>query len=726
MNEKSLDISIVIGKNEKFILPCIRSIFNETRIPFNIYVICNWRGQSIVENIQKEFPGTHLIVNSKPLGFAENHNSIIKKSSGKYILILNDDTVICKGAIEKLVNYMEEHSEVAVVSPKLLNPDLSLQQSTYSFPGLFTIALKFFGIRKLIPFSEFTYNLASFFYKKGSSRFWSHDKICDVDTLKGACVLIRRRAIEETGLMDEVSMAYGEETEWHYRFKKKGWKIIFYPFAEVVHYGQQTARRDVFPIEKEEIKGLLNFYRKHRNALSCFLLKAIIVLPSFFKMLFYSVSLRIKKAGGQFGIMKIVLSPDCAFAVEKTPVLTVLLLIAAISLSPRFTIGSIQNRLIQVRIEDVLLLIFGLVWVVNFFISGKERFEKPPLFFPVLAWLSIGFVTTLSNVILGNIVPIRGFFYLLKEIQYFFLYFYVFYHIKNINSAKFIAKFWLILALLNIGWVVALLTKGFVQSRWAYYGPGAIGEGAVPFTSGGFFLILFIFFFSIFLYHYSHLNISRIKKAILAAAILCLTVGIFSSGSRICILGLVLAVVLLFSFYAIKEKRLKPFIVGIAIFAVIAGMGYIVSKRVTHIMELRPEKASVTIKARIDVWRDQIELFPHKPFNILLGMGKSVLLAHEESHSQYVRNFIETGIIGSALFLFLIFTIIKKSFSEFSLGKDPFLIGLSSGLLGATIVMLFISIPTEGFVVARLNETYWSFTALTMAVYRSSIRERNL
>ena len=407
-------------------------------------------------------------------------------------------------------------------------------------------------------------------------------------------------------------------------------------------------------------------------------------------------------------------------------VLPILLLISAISLSPRFTIGSIQNRLIQIRIEDVLLLIFGLVWVVNFFISGKERFEKPPLFFPVLAWLSIGFVTTLSNVILGNIVPSRGFFYLLKEIQYFFLYFYIFYHIKNINSAKFIARFWLILALLNIGWVVALLTKGFTHGRWAYYGPGAIGEGMAPFPSGGFFLILFIFFFSIFLYHYSHLSISRIKKVIIAVAILCLTIGVFSSGSRTCILGLLLAVVLIFSFYLIKERGLKPLIVGIVIFAVIAGTGYIVSKKVSHIIGLRPEKAFVSIENRVDIWRDQIELFPDKLFNILLGMGKSVLLSQEESHSQYIRNFIETGIIGSVLFLFLIFTIIKKSFHGFSLSMDPFLLGLSSGLLVSTLVMLFISIPAEGFIVVRLNETYWSFTALTMAVYRASARERNL
>ncbi len=309
MNKKEkskIDISIVVGKgNKEFILPCLQSIYENYSKTAEVFVISNLASQDTIKEIKNRFPRVYLKMNKEKKGFAENHNNIIEITEKKYILILNDDTIVLKNAIDKIVDYMDKHPKVAVISPKLLNPDLSLQQSTYSFPSLFTIFLKFFGIRRLIPFNKFTYKIASCFYKKGKSRFWSHDKTCQVDTLRGACVLVRRKAVEEVGLMDEVSLAYGDETEWHYRFKKKGWKVVFYSKASIIHYGEQTTKKQHLHIKEEEIKGLLNFYRKHKNIVSYCFLRGIIIFIFSFLSLFSLMTSKKKISESYLKIVKI-------------------------------------------------------------------------------------------------------------------------------------------------------------------------------------------------------------------------------------------------------------------------------------------------------------------------------------------------------------------------------------------------------------------------------------
>jgi len=308
-----IDISIITSGDEKLIFPCLNSIYKTHQDKMEIFVTSNLAPPKIINKIKKQFPEVHFIMNKERKGFAENHNNIIERAHGEYILILNDDTVVLDNAIEKLIAYMNKNPDVAVISPQLLNSDLSLQHSTYGFPNLFTTTLGILGIRKLIPFNKFTYKFVSFFFKRGGSRFWEHNKTCEVDTMRGACVLVRRKAIEEVGLMDEVSLAYGEETEWHYRFKKGGWKIIFYPEAQTIHYGGQTTKNQPLHIKKEEIKGSLNFYRKHRNILEYFSLRVMIIFTVFLKWIFNFIIQQKGKANLYLNIIKIALNPGKAY-----------------------------------------------------------------------------------------------------------------------------------------------------------------------------------------------------------------------------------------------------------------------------------------------------------------------------------------------------------------------------------------------------------------------------
>lgn len=399
--------------------------------------------------------------------------------------------------------------------------------------------------------------------------------------------------------------------------------------------------------------------------------------------------------------------------------LSLVFLAAAIALSPSFSAGEIEGgRVLEIRIEDVLIVILGLVWIASFLISGRKNIKKPPLFLPILAWLGIGFFSVLTNWIFMNIELSRGFFYFLKEVEFFFLYFYLFYHIRNLDTTKFTIKIWIFLGLINVGWVIYQIIKGLVPSGWGAYGPGAVGE-AGPFPSGGFFLILFIFLFNILFFYYLNLNISKFKKGILTVVIISPSIGVFSSGSRASFLGFILALILTFLFYSLKKGFLKSFLIGILALIIISSFFIFFQQSTAErflniegiLWNLNPENPV----SRTSIWITQLTEASKHPLFLFFGLGKSVFLTTEESHSQYVRNFIETGIIGSLVFFLLIFAIIKKTFQGFSLGKDTFSIGLSAGLLVSTLVILFVSIVNDAFIIVKVMEVYWFFTALTMA-----------
>ena len=320
--ENILTISIVIGSNETLIVPCVCSIYDGTKTSFDLYIISNIASDETIKNLQNQFKNIKFILNTVRKGFAENHNKIMRMTQSEYILILNDDTLILPGSIDALVNFMEsqENQDVGAVSPKLLNDDGTLQPSTYRFMNLFTVFLGLTGIRRIIPNSKNVRSIINFIQKyfriKGKTRFWDHSHTSEVDTFRGACMLVRREAVKEIGLMDEVSRFMGEETEWHYRFKKKGWKVIYYPFSQIVHYGGESLKRqEKLSVLLEEYKGLLNFYRKHRNYLSYLSLRCMITTIFVFKYTISIVRDRNWKTERSYyhEIFRLMLTPDIFF-----------------------------------------------------------------------------------------------------------------------------------------------------------------------------------------------------------------------------------------------------------------------------------------------------------------------------------------------------------------------------------------------------------------------------
>ena len=141
--------------------------------------------------------------------------------------------------------------------------------------------------------------------------------------------------------------------------------------------------------------------------------------------------------------------------------LPLVVLAVAIALFPIFTAGKLsEGKIIELRVEDFLLLFFGLVWLADFFILKKTKIKKPLLFLPILFWLGISFASLLVNLIIGNTRLDLGFFYFLKEAEIFFLYFFVFSGIKSIKDSKFLVNIWILLGALNTGYVFYQIFTG--------------------------------------------------------------------------------------------------------------------------------------------------------------------------------------------------------------------------------------------------------------------------
>jgi N-acetylglucosaminyl-diphospho-decaprenol L-rhamnosyltransferase len=207
-----------------------------------------------VEVVRHHYPDV-LLLEQENRALGAGWNRGIAETSTDYVLIFNPDAWLEPGALEALVAVAERREDAAVVAPRLRNPDGSLQRSVRGFPTAWRIATEYFFLRKLAPRSG-TLNA---FYAGG----FAHDEERDVDWVMGACMLVRRRAIEDVGGLDESFFLFSEETDWCYRFARAGWKTVFTPTAECVHVGGATHGGRMF---RENVRGNLRFLLKHRGA----------------------------------------------------------------------------------------------------------------------------------------------------------------------------------------------------------------------------------------------------------------------------------------------------------------------------------------------------------------------------------------------------------------------------------------------------------------------------
>jgi N-acetylglucosaminyl-diphospho-decaprenol L-rhamnosyltransferase len=218
-----------------------------------VVVVDNGSTDGTVEVVRERFPQARLIEREN-LGLASGWNAGMAVVGGRYLLLLNADAWLTAGALARLVEFADTRPEAAVVGPRLLNTDGTLQRSVRGFPTLWRLATEYLFLRKLAPGSQ----LLNAFYAGG----FDHDEVREVEVVMGACMLVRREAVEQVGPLDDAFFLFSEETDWCYRFEQAGWKVLFFPGAECMHVGGASHGGLMF---RENVRGHLRFLAKHRG-----------------------------------------------------------------------------------------------------------------------------------------------------------------------------------------------------------------------------------------------------------------------------------------------------------------------------------------------------------------------------------------------------------------------------------------------------------------------------
>ncbi|MGC9520581.1 MAG: glycosyltransferase family 2 protein [Anaerolineae bacterium] len=226
------------------------------------WVVDNASSDQSVALVAERYPQVHVWPLAENLGYVKANNLALRalRDRARYIWLLNPDTVVDAGAVQALLDFLEAHPQVGLVGPKLLNPDRTLQESAFRFPGL-SQALFALG---LLP--------DRLYYTRLNGRYPRHlydeQAPFPIDHPLGAAMMVRAKAVRDVGLLDEGFFMYCEEIDWAWRLRKAGWETYLVPRAEIVHVGGASSRQ-VRPEATAYLwESRARLYRKHQDALT--------------------------------------------------------------------------------------------------------------------------------------------------------------------------------------------------------------------------------------------------------------------------------------------------------------------------------------------------------------------------------------------------------------------------------------------------------------------------
>lgn len=260
-----LSVIVTNYKTPELLKLCLKSVKSAAgNLEHKIIVLDSEVEDEESGQIKEEFNEIKYFPFKKNVGYAKLINNGLKEAEGEYILIINADIILEKDALEKMIEYLERHPETGILGPKLLNFNGSVQDSCFRFYKFSTI----FSRRTIWGKTPWGKKELEYFLMKD----FNHQEIREVDWLLGASLMVRRKAFQEVGPMDERFFLYFEDVDWCRRFKEKGWKLLYFPPARMNHYhGRQSKKsggiRDLFFNKYAwiHISSALKYFWKYRK-----------------------------------------------------------------------------------------------------------------------------------------------------------------------------------------------------------------------------------------------------------------------------------------------------------------------------------------------------------------------------------------------------------------------------------------------------------------------------
>ncbi|PAP78395.1 glycosyltransferase family 2 protein [Rubrivirga marina] len=282
----AVDVSVVIVTYNvrEFLEQALRSVERASAgLEVETWVVDNDSADGSVEMVRERFPDVRLVANEENVGFATANNQAIREAAGRYVLVLNPDTILQEDTLRRLVAFMDAHPDAGAVGCRILNPDGTFApESRRAFPTPAVAFYRIAGLSKLFPQSPTfgRYNLT----------YLPVDEVCEVDALSGSCMMVRKDAVlpgqgdrgheagrgdgaasptphlpspQVAGLLDEDFFMYGEDLDWCYRIQQAGWRIYYTPDTQIVHYKGESTKKGDLRYVLLFYGAMLRFVEKH-------------------------------------------------------------------------------------------------------------------------------------------------------------------------------------------------------------------------------------------------------------------------------------------------------------------------------------------------------------------------------------------------------------------------------------------------------------------------------